>query len=143
MDPNPNPPTTWRKGLLRRLDGRRSEPVCFVAFDLLCLGDRELRGEVGGVAMGVGGVLWQTTSQSRVDSSVLSRVSSYDWLGSMALLLGGYALSGLLAASLDASKLLAGGAVLQVATTAVGLVALTTPAMSRRAPLLFRNRPHA
>ena len=59
--------------------------------------------------MGVGDVLWQTALQSRVDSSVLSRVSSYDWLGSMALLPGGYALSGLLAASLDASKLLAGG----------------------------------
>jgi hypothetical protein len=47
-----------------------------------------------GVALAVFGVLWNTTMQREVPSEVLSRVSSYDWFGSLVFLPLGFALSG-------------------------------------------------
>jgi MFS family permease len=47
-----------------------------------------------GVALAVFGVLWNTTMQREVPSEVLSRVSSYDWFGSLVFLPLGFALAG-------------------------------------------------
>jgi MFS family permease len=49
---------------------------------------------VAGVALAVFGVLWNTTMQREVPSEVLSRVSSYDWFGSLVFLPLGFALAG-------------------------------------------------
>jgi hypothetical protein len=42
-------------------------------------------------------VLWDTAMQTRVPPAALSRVSSFDWMGSLALLPAGFALAGPLA----------------------------------------------
>ncbi|MDX3245429.1 hypothetical protein [Streptomyces sp. ME18-1-4] len=52
---------------------------------------------VAGIASDVFGVLWATTIQREIPERVLSRVSSYDWFGSLAcaplgLLIAGQAL---------------------------------------------------
>jgi MFS family permease len=38
-----------------------------------------------GLAIGVGGTLWETTLQQNVPAEALSRVAAYDWMGSTAL----------------------------------------------------------
>jgi hypothetical protein len=55
---------------------------------------------VSGVGIAVFGTLWDTTLQQHVPAAVLSRVSAYDWLGSVALIPLGYALTGPLASTL-------------------------------------------
>jgi hypothetical protein len=53
----------------------------------------------GGIAFAVFDTQWQTTMQSQVPSELLSRVSSYDWFGSLVFLPLGYALAGPVAAA--------------------------------------------
>lgn len=53
-----------------------------------------------GVAGDVFGVLWDTALQQHVPDEALSRVSSYDWFGSLALVPIGLALAGPLAAAI-------------------------------------------
>jgi hypothetical protein len=52
---------------------------------------------IGGAGFALFGVWWDTTLQREVPPEVLSRVSSYDWFGSVALLPVGYAIAGPLA----------------------------------------------
>jgi MFS family permease len=52
---------------------------------------------LAGGSFGVFGVLWDTAMQTRVPPAALSRVSSFDWMGSLALLPAGFALAGPLA----------------------------------------------
>jgi hypothetical protein len=47
-----------------------------------------------GAGISVFAALWDTTLQQQVPPAVLSRVSAYDWLGSVALIPLGYALTG-------------------------------------------------
>jgi predicted MFS family arabinose efflux permease len=69
-------------------------------------------GALGGASFGVFGALWETTMQRLVPAEALSRVSSFDWMGSLALLPAGYALAGPAGAALgvDAVLLFAAGA---------------------------------
>lgn len=53
-----------------------------------------LAGFAGGLGVTTGNVLWETTLQKRIAPASLSRVSSYDWLGSLALFPIGLALAG-------------------------------------------------
>jgi MFS family permease len=53
-----------------------------------------------GIALGFGGVIWETTLQERIPSGVRSRVSAYDWLGSLLMRPLGYAAVGPLAAAI-------------------------------------------
>ena len=83
---------------------------------------------LGGAASTLADTLWQTTLQSRTEPSVLARVSSFDWFGSMALLPIGYALSGILGTTLGTT------AVLMICTgieTAAVTVILVTPSVRR------------
>jgi MFS family permease len=69
-------------------------------------------------------VSWDTALQERMPPHLLSRVSSYDWMGSLALLPLGYLLAGPLAEAYGATEvLIVGGALAFV----VQLVALATP----------------
>lgn len=65
---------------------------------------------VAALLAGVGGMvfntLWETTLQSHVPERALSRVSSYDWFGSIALQPLGYALIGPLATAVGVSQAL-------------------------------------
>jgi MFS family permease len=91
-----------------------------------------LAGDVGvalpfALAYGVGGAgdtVWFAMLQTRVPPRLLGRVSSLDWLLSMALLPVSFALTGPLAAALGARELLVGASLLGAATTIALLVAL-------------------
>jgi hypothetical protein len=49
---------------------------------------------LGGASFAVFDTQWQTTMQREVPSEVLSRVSAYDWFGSLVFLPLGYAIAG-------------------------------------------------
>lgn len=61
-----------------------------------------------------------------IPPGALSRVSSYDWMGSLALLPIGFALSGPVAAALGARHVLGAGAVLALAMLLAALVPRST-----------------
>lgn len=81
-----------------------------------------------GVGLGLFDVWWQTALALRIPAHLLSRVSAWDWMGSLALLPLGYLLAGPVAAAVGGVHvLLAGGLV----GTAVLLLALA-PASTRQ-----------
>lgn len=61
---------------------------------------------VGGAVMGLFMALWATTLQQHVPAERLSRVSSYDWLGSLGLMPLGYVLAGPVAGAIGVSTTL-------------------------------------
>ncbi|WP_331740659.1 MFS transporter (plasmid) [Streptomyces sp. NBC_00015] len=75
-----------------------------------------------GIASDVFGVLWATTIQREIPQEVLSRVSSYDWFGSLALAPLGLLIAGPVAASVGTSQALAGCAGLIVLATTAALL---------------------
>ena len=50
------------------------------------------------------GIWWETALAERVPPHMLSRVTAYDWMGSLALLPIGYVLAGPLGEALGASR---------------------------------------
>ena len=77
---------------------------------------------VGFGALSFSNALWVTALHERVSGDLLSRVSSYDWLGSRALQPAGYALAGPVAAAIGIpATLLAGGALHAAASVAAAL----------------------
>jgi MFS family permease len=70
-----------------------------------------------GVGVMLFGIWWETALAERVPPHVLSRVTAYDWMGSLALLPIGYVLAGPLGEALGAPKVVAVG-------SAISLVAL-------------------
>jgi MFS family permease len=69
---------------------------------------------VGGLFMAVFMVLWTTTMQREIPTHVLSRVSAYDWFGSLAFVPIGMALAGPVASSIGMSKTLVGSGVIMI-----------------------------
>lgn len=59
---------------------------------------------VSGIGIAVFGTLWDTALQQHIPAAALSRVSAYDWLGSVALIPLGNALSGPLASTLASAR---------------------------------------
>jgi MFS family permease len=76
---------------------------------------------VGSVAMNLASTLWLTVLQSNVPEHALSRVSSYDWLGSLVFLPVGYMLAGPVAESVGIAETLVFAAVWSLASTLVVL----------------------
>ncbi|MGV4982053.1 MFS transporter [Streptomyces sp. NRAIS4] len=76
-----------------------------------------------GIASDVFGVLWATTIQREVPEQVLSRVSSYDWFGSLAFAPLGLLIAGPIGAAVGTSRALAGCAALIVLATTAALLA--------------------
>lgn len=70
--------------------------------------------------------LWETALQENVPSEVLSRVSSYDWLGSLAMNPAGFAVIGVVATAYGVSSVLV---VVIVVHVAVRLLLVTAPAI--------------
>jgi MFS family permease len=68
-----------------------------------------------GIGFALGNTLWMTSLQRNVPEHALSRISSFDWLGSVALNPIGYALIGPIAAGFGTSHTLALAAILNVA----------------------------
>jgi MFS family permease len=110
-----------------RLRPRRPLVSAFLAFTavapsmvLLGLGAPGLAVATAAIAAGagmvLGSILWETTLQEEVPEHALSRVSAYDWAGSMALRPLGYAAVGPVASMISARWTLIGAAGLLVAT---------------------------
>ncbi len=86
---------------------------------------------VAGAGISVFDVLWTTALAERIPPARLSRVSSYDWMVSGALLPLGYALAGPLASALGAVAVMIGGSVLALAMFALGLLPRETRMLER------------
>ena len=93
-----------------------------------------------GVGFAIGDTLWTTALQRNVPEHALSRISSFDWLGSVALNPLGYALIGPIAAAVGAPEALAVAAALNMATC-VGVVLLPSVQAIRGAPATFEVEP--
>jgi MFS family permease len=74
---------------------------------------------LSGAGFAFGGTLWETALQRNVPVHALSRISSFDWLGSVALNPLGYALIGPIAAVVGMSSTLALAGTLNIATLVV------------------------
>jgi hypothetical protein len=79
---------------------------------------------VAGAGIALFIVWWETALAQRVPPHLLSRVTAYDWMGSLGLMPLGLIAAGPLAAALGARAVLAGGAT-------IGLVALLIALTSR------------
>ncbi|MGA2011945.1 MAG: MFS transporter [Solirubrobacteraceae bacterium] len=88
-----------------------------------------------GVGFSLFGVWWETALVRHIPAHALSRVSAYDWMGSLALLPLGFALAGPLASVLGARTLLGAGGVVTVGLLALALVPRATRELGgERAP---------
>lgn len=75
---------------------------------------------LAGAGLALFDAIWQTTIQANVPASQLSRLSSYDWMGSLAMLPIGYLLAGVAEGAIGAgASLFAAAAIVLLATAAV------------------------
>nr|WP_285558998.1 MFS transporter [Streptomyces hygroscopicus] len=84
-----------------------------------------------GVASDVFGVLWITTIHHEVPEQALSRVTSYDWFGSLSFAPLGLLVAGPTATAVGTGRALAGCAVLIVLATAAALLSPQVRTMRR------------
>jgi MFS family permease len=100
-----------------RVKPRRPLATGFLCFGLVALEPALLAGPfptvvvavsaaVGFAGSAFGNALWYTALQERIPSASISRVSAYDWLGSIVFKPAGYAVVGALAAALGTSTTL-------------------------------------
>jgi hypothetical protein len=82
--------------------------------------------------------LWSTTLQREVPRESLSRVSAYDWFGSIATVPIGYALTGVVAGAIGPSAVLWIGAGAALASAAAVLTVPDVRQM-RRGPIPSRD----
>jgi predicted MFS family arabinose efflux permease len=68
-----------------------------------------------GVGVMLFGIWWETALAQRIPPNVLSRVTAYDWMGSLALLPIGYVLAGPLGEALGAWEVVAVGSAISIA----------------------------
>jgi predicted MFS family arabinose efflux permease len=88
-----------------------------------------------GMGLSLFGIWWETALAERVPPHTLSRVSSYDWMGSLALLPVGYLLAGPLGEALGAEPVLAVGSALATLVLAGGLLVRETWTLRRLEPV--------
>jgi MFS family permease len=89
---------------------------------------------VNGIGFAIGNTLWMTALQRNVPGHTLSRISSFDWLGSVALNPIGYALIGPVAAAIGTTQTLAGAAVLNIAVCISVVLVPSVRAIGMHAP---------
>jgi MFS family permease len=90
---------------------------------------------IGGGGIALFDVWWTTALAERIPPDKLSRVSSYDWMVSLALLPLGYVLAGPLASALGSVDVLIGGSALAAVALALGLLPRETRMLERFAGL--------
>ena len=88
-----------------------------------------------GVGLALFGIWWETALAERVPPHVLSRVSAYDWMGSLALLPIGYLLSGPLGDAFGPEVVLGAGSALATGVLAVGLLVRENWTLRRLEPV--------
>ena len=79
-------------------------------------------------------VSWETALAERVPPHLLSRVSAYDWMGSLALLPLGYVMAGALGEMLGPSLVLGAGSLLATLALAAGMLVRETWTLRRLDP---------
>jgi MFS family permease len=88
-------------------------------------------GALTGIGVALFGVWWQTALAERIPPRALSRVTSYDWMGSLALLPIGYVVVGVLAQQLGARGVMAAGGLLAATVLLLGLAPRETRELGR------------
>jgi MFS family permease len=92
---------------------------------VLALGAPEPLLVVAGLATGIGfsllGIWWETALAQHIPAGALSRVSAWDWMGSLGLLPVGFLIAGPLAAALGPRLVLGAGAVIGVTALVIAL----------------------
>jgi hypothetical protein len=86
---------------------------------------------IGGGGIALFDVWWTTALAERIPPEKLSRVSSYDWMVSLALLPLGYVLAGPLAHALGSVDVLLGGSALAAVALTLGLLPRETRMLRR------------
>jgi MFS family permease len=87
-----------------------------------------------GIQNGLFMVTWETALARHIPPSVLSRVSSYDWMGSLALLPIGFVVAGPLASAFGARTVLGVGGAMGALATLTTLLPRSTRELSAHAP---------
>jgi MFS family permease len=77
---------------------------------------------LAGVGIALFDIWWNTALAEQIPPHTLSRVTAYDWMGSLALLPIGYALAGPVGEALGAVEVLSVGSLIAVAALAVALL---------------------
>jgi MFS family permease len=90
---------------------------------------------VAGIGLSLFGIWWETALAERVPPHTLSRVSAYDWMGSLALLPLGYVLAGPLGDALGFALVLGVGSALATLVLAAGLAVRETWTLRRLEPV--------
>jgi predicted MFS family arabinose efflux permease len=86
-------------------------------------------------------VWWQTALVRHIPPHALSRVSAYDWMGSLALMPVGFALAGPLAAVLGARTVLGAGGAVSVVMLALALIPRSTRELDGSAEQVLDDVP--
>jgi predicted MFS family arabinose efflux permease len=96
---------------------------------------------VSGLAIGLCGAMWETTLQEHVPEAALSRVSAYDWMGSMVLRPAGLAVVGPVAAVVGVKAALVGAGVLGLASNLALLSVREVRTLERGGPATTSDEP--
>ncbi len=94
---------------------------------------------VAGVGIGLFAVWWETALAQRIPPHLLSRVSAWDWMGSLALLPLGYLLAGPLATAVGSRQVLVAGGLVGAVALSLALLPRSTWWLARldeRGPLV-------
>jgi MFS family permease len=86
---------------------------------------------VGGLGIGMFAVWWETALAQRIPPHLLSRVSAWDWMGSLLLLPVGYLVSGPAARAWGQVEVMAVGGVLGCVACALGVLPRSTRTLRR------------
>jgi predicted MFS family arabinose efflux permease len=89
---------------------------------------------VAGLAISFGTTVWETILQELIPADALSRVSAYDWVGSLVLRPAGLAAVGPIAAAITIRSTLVGAGVLLLVGTLVVLTLPSIRGLSRSGP---------
>ena len=77
---------------------------------------------------------WETALAQRIPPHLLSRVSAWDWMGSLALLPLGFLLAGPVAERLGSTEVLVGGGLVGAVGMALGLLSSEVRTLGRFSP---------
>jgi MFS family permease len=86
---------------------------------------------LSGIGIGLLGVWWETALAQRIPPQLLSRVSAWDWMGSLALLPVGYLLAGPFSDTFGQVRVLEVGGVVGTAIMALAFLPHSTRTMTR------------
>jgi MFS family permease len=86
---------------------------------------------VAGFGIGVFAVWWETALAQRIPAHLLSRVSAWDWMGSVSLLPAGYLLTGPVAHAIGEVHVMVGGGLIGLVASVLGLLPRSTRTLRR------------